>query len=147
MRTKLIVCIAALQLMSGIILGQVSTDDIVGTWLTGGKQPAKIQVFKSGERYNGKIIWLKYPDENGKAKTDKNNPDKTKRNIEIIGLLILKGFRFNGDDEWDDGKIYDPESGKTYSCYISLRDKNTLKVRGYIGISLLGRTEIWTRVF
>lgn len=58
---------------------------------------------------------------------------------------MLTGFRFDGDDEWKDGDIYDPESGKTYSCYLSLKDNNTLKVRGYIGVSLFGRSETWTR--
>ena len=76
---------------------------------------------------------------------DNNNPDKTKINNPVIGLLILTGFKFNGDDKWEGGKIYDPESGKTYSSNLTLQDKNTLKVRGYVGISLFGRTEVWSR--
>jgi uncharacterized protein (DUF2147 family) len=124
---------------------QNKADDIVGTWLTNGKDPAKIQIYRSGDKYFGKIIWLKFPDENGKPKVDKFNPDETKRSQPIIGLPLLNGFRFNGEDEWEDGKIYDPESGKTYSCYLTFKDRNTLKVRGYVGISLLGRTEYWTR--
>jgi uncharacterized protein (DUF2147 family) len=63
----------------------------------------------------------------------------------VLGLVILTGFKFD-TDEWSDGDIYDPEKGKTYSCTLSLKDSGTLKVRGYIGISLIGRTEIWTRV-
>ena len=124
---------------------QTKADDVVGVWLTAGKEPAKVQVYKSGEKYYGKIIWLKNPTENNKPRVDSKNPNKTKRNQQIIGLLILREFEFDGDGEWEDGKIYDPESGKTYSCYLTLKDKNTLKVRGYIGMSLLGRTEIWTR--
>jgi uncharacterized protein (DUF2147 family) len=125
-------------------IAQTKADDIIGTWLTGGKEPAKIQVYKSGDRYYGKIIWLKYPEENGLPRMDANNPDKSKRSQKIIGLLILKDFKFD-EDAWEGGKIYDPESGKTYSCNISLKNKDTLKVRGYVGISLIGRTEIWTR--
>lgn len=124
---------------------QVKSDDIIGYWQTKGKNPAKIQIYKTGDRYQGKIVWLTDASENGKPKTDKKNPDISKRTQPIVGLLILTGFKFNGNDEWEDGKIYDPESGKTYSCYLSLKDKNTLKVRGYIGVSLLGRTEYWTR--
>jgi uncharacterized protein (DUF2147 family) len=90
-------------------------------------------------------VWLKNPNDNGKPKVDKNNPDNSKRNQSVVGLLILKEFKFDGDDEWEDGDIYDPESGKTYSCYLSLKDKHNLKVRGYVGISLFGRTEVWTR--
>ena len=125
-------------------LGQTKADDIIGTWLTGGKEPAKIQVYKSGDKYYGKIVWLKYPEENGLPRMDANNPDKSKRSQKILGLVILRNFRFD-EDAWEGGKIYDPEIGKTYSCIISLKDKSTLKVRGYVGISLLGRTEIWTR--
>jgi uncharacterized protein (DUF2147 family) len=125
-------------------LAQAKADDIVGIWLTASKEPAKIQIYKSGQKYYGKIVWLKNPLENGKPKVDENNPDKSKRNQQIIGLVILTGFEFD-DDEWDHGKIYDPENGKTYSCILTLRDRITLKVRGYVGVSLLGRTEKWTK--
>jgi uncharacterized protein (DUF2147 family) len=133
------------SLISFFAHSQNKADDIIGTWLTGGKEPAKVQVYKSGEKFCGKIIWLKNPTENGKQRMDGNNPDKAKQSNPIIGLVMLTGFKFDGDDEWKGGDIYDPESGKTYSCYMWLKDKNTLKVRGYIGISLVGRTEIWTR--
>jgi len=125
---------------------QTKADDIIGIWLTGGKEPANIQVYKSGDKFYGKIIWLKNPTENGNQRVDANNPNKTKRSNPIIGLIILTGFKFDGDDEWKGGDIYDPESGNTYSSYIYLKDKNTLKVRGYVGISLFGRTEVWTRI-
>jgi uncharacterized protein (DUF2147 family) len=143
-KCKLIVCFIALQLIAVTSFAQVRADDIIGVWLTNGKEPAKIQIYKSGEKYYGKIVWLKNPIDNGKPKVDKNNPDKNMRNETIVGLVILKGFKFD-DDEWGDGEIYDPESGKTYRCYLTLKDKRTLKVRGYIGISLFGRTEIWTK--
>ncbi len=146
MKHKFTVCFAAAQLISLSILAQVKADDIVGVWLTAGKEPAKIQIFKSGEKYFGKITWLTYPEENGKPRIDNNNPDRTKRNNQIIGLVILNGFQFDGKEEWEDGRIYDPENGKTYSCYLSLKDRITLNVRGYVGISLFGRTETWTRV-
>ena len=57
---------------------------------------------------------------------------------------ILTGLKKDGD-EWSGGKILDPKNGKTYKCYIKLEDNNTLKLRGYIGISLFGRTAIWKR--
>ena len=98
---------------------------------------------KSGEKYFGKIVWLQSTVDN-KPMVDANNPDEKKRNQPIIGLIMLKSFEFD-DDEWDDGTIYDPENGKTYSCHLTLKDINTLRVRGYIGIPLFGRTEIWTR--
>jgi uncharacterized protein (DUF2147 family) len=133
------------SLISFEAYSQNKADGVIGIWLTSGKEPAKIQIFKSGEKYYGKIIWLKNPTENGKQRTDGNNPDKSKRNNPIIGLLMLTGFKFDGDDEWKGGDIYDPESGKTYSSYMYIKDNNTLKVRGYVGVSLFGRTETWTR--
>jgi uncharacterized protein (DUF2147 family) len=142
---KLLTALATLILISHNIQAQTKADDIAGIWLTNGDDPAKIQIYKSGDKFYGKIIWLKNPLDNGTPKVDKNNPDKTKKTNPIIGLALLSGFKFNNDDAWKGGVIYDPQNGKTYSCNISLKDKNTLKVRGYIGISLLGRTEIWSR--
>lgn len=146
MKQSIAFLISIASLTSFVAHSQNKADDITGVWLTAGKEPAKIQIYKSGEKFYGKIIWLKNSTDNGKQKFDINNPDKVKRNNLIIGLIMLTGLKFDGDDEWRGGDIYDPESGKTYSSYLYLKDKNTLRVRGYVGISLLGRTETWTRV-
>ncbi|GAL84446.1 hypothetical protein Ctha_1316 [Sporocytophaga myxococcoides] len=128
-------------------LAQYSGDEVIGIWETPGDDNGRIEIFKSANKYYGKIIWLKRKGENGEVLTDKNNPNKALQNRPIIGAEILKGFVFNKDeDRWEDGEIYDPKSGNTYSCQISLQDKNTMKVRGYIGFSLIGRTEYWKRV-
>lgn len=124
---------------------QNNADDIVGIWVTSGKEPAKIQIYRSGEKYYGKVIWLESPAANGKPRVDGNNPVKAKRSSPVVGLVILTGFTFNGKDEWRGGDIYDPESGKTYSSYMYLKNRNTLKVRGFLGMALFGRTETWTR--
>lgn len=146
MKKRIPAFIATFFLFSFNIYSQNKADDIIGIWLTGGKEPAKIQVYKSGKKFYGKIIWLKNPTENGKQRMDANNPDKKKQGNPIVGLIILSDFKFDGDDEWRGGDIYDPENGKTYSCYMYLKNGNTLKVRGYVGLSLFGRTETWTRV-
>lgn len=117
---------------------------ILGTWLTN-EGKAKIEISRYGDKYSGKIIWLKTPlDENGKPKVDKKNPDASKRNLPLIGLSNLLGFTYSGDNEYEDGTIYDPANGKTYSCEMKL-EGDILKVRGYIGFTLLGRTETWVR--
>jgi uncharacterized protein (DUF2147 family) len=124
-----------------------NANDITGKWYTEeNKSLIKIYLAKNG-KYYGKIVWLKEPNyekgdkEEGKIKHDRNNPDKEKRSRPIVGLLLLRGFEFDGDDEWDGGTIYDPEEGKTYKCNMWLsKDKNTLHVRGFIGVSLIGRT-------
>ena len=86
---------------------------------------------------------MREPNENGKPKVDKNNPDDDLKSRPLVGMELLSDFEFD-DDEWEDGEIYDPESGKTYSCEMTL-DGNTLNVRGYIGVSWVGRTTEWTR--
>ncbi len=119
------------------------TDPIERVWLNEEKT-AKIQVYKARDgKYYGKIIWLKEPDRNGKPKMDDNNPNPKLRTQPIIGLLILKAFKKDGETGYEDGTIYDPKNGKTYSCKIT-RKGNVLDVRGYVGISLLGRTTTWT---
>lgn len=113
----------------------------MGSWLTASGK-AIVQIYKEGDKYNGKIVWLKNPTyEDGKPKVDKNNPDQSKRSNPLIGLNLLKGFVYR-KGQWLDGTIYDPENGKTYSCFIKYRD-GMLDLRGYIGISLVGRTQTW----
>jgi hypothetical protein len=122
-----------------------SADNIVGLWLNQ-EGTAHVQISRTGSTYTGKIVWLKEPTENNRPRTDKNNPEATKRSVPLMGLVILKDFVFDADDaEWTDGTIYDPQNGKTYSCTMTL-DEGRLNVRGYIGISLIGRTAVWTRV-
>lgn len=118
-------------------------DQIEKIWYNQEKT-SKIQVYKARDgKFYGKIIWLKEPLKNGKPKVDDNNPDEKKRNMPIIGLVILKGLEKDGEKGYEDGSIYDPKNGKTYSCKITYKG-NTLDLRGYIGISLIGRTSTWT---
>ena len=84
--------------------------------------------------------------ETGKPKVDKNNPDEKLRSTPLRGYRILKDFVYTDEDEWSEGTIYDPENGNTYSCTIKMTDENTLDIRGYIGVSALGRTDIWKRL-
>lgn len=125
----------------------VAADDITGTWLTPGDDAAKISIYKSGGKYYGKITWLQVPVKNGKPRVDENNADVSRRNDPIIGMVLVKDFVWDPEDEeWDSGRVYDPKSGNTYSGYLKLIDKDRLKLRGFIGISLIGRTEYWARV-
>jgi uncharacterized protein (DUF2147 family) len=120
-------------------------DDILGIWLTA-KGKGEMQVYKEGNKYFGKIIWLAEPnDANGVPKKDKKNPDPKLQDKPLVGAVVLRNFVYD-DGEWNGGRIYDPQNGKDYKCYLKLKDAKTLNVRGYIGISLLGRTEVWTKV-
>ncbi|MFA0964636.1 DUF2147 domain-containing protein [Roseivirga sp. BDSF3-8] len=128
------------------VMANVSADDVVGVWWNEEKE-AKIEIYKCGDEYCGKIIWLKEPNrEDGSVKLDRENPEPKLRSRKVMGLQILKGFEYEGDGEYEDGEIYDPKKGKTYDCIMTLSDNgNTLDVRGYIGFSLIGRTTTWTR--
>jgi len=93
-------------------------------------------------------VWLKEPvdPKTKQPKTDKNNPDESLRTVPLKGYRLLKDFSYAGNNSWSEGTIYDPENGSTYSCTISMKDPNTLDIRGYIGISTFGRTDVWKRL-
>lgn len=121
-----------------------NADAVLGNWLNEEKD-AKIQVYKSGDKYFGRIVWLKEPNEpDGKTpKKDKKNNSEALRSRPILNLVILTKFSY-ADGEWEDGEIYDPKSGKTYSSNMKLKG-DKLQIRGYVGISVFGRTTVWTR--
>ena len=121
-------------------------DDIIGLWEpSSGK--ARVKINKIGNKYFGKIVWLKEPidPKTKKAKVDKNNPNEKLTSVPLRGSRILKDFIYSGENEWSKGTIYDPESGSTYSCVIN-KKKDVLNIRGYVGIKALGRTDTWKRI-
>jgi len=120
-------------------------DALLGSWANPSGQD-HILIYKRGDKFFGKLDWIKFPnDEQGKPKTDKNNPDPALRSRPALGLELLKDFTYDGDNVYSGGTVYDPKNGKTYSCKMTL-EGNSLKIRGYVGISLFGRSEIFTRV-
>ncbi len=117
--------------------------NIDGTWLSGdGDGWIDVTVTPAG--VSGVIEGSANADED-RPDTDEKNPDPALRNRPLIGLQLFQGFDYAGNGRWTGGTIYVPNSGKTYRCIVTYVDHNTLKVRGYIGVSLLGRTETWTR--
>jgi uncharacterized protein (DUF2147 family) len=127
-------------------------DDIVGFWNTKDGQ-AQFEIYRCGDEYCGKISWLKEPNYPanekrelaGRPKMDLENPDPNLRTRTQLGLQLIEGFSYVGEEKWEGGKIYNPEDGKKYRCKIWLDGNDRLKLRGYIGFSLLGRTETWIR--
>jgi uncharacterized protein (DUF2147 family) len=124
----------------------------VGLWLNQDKD-SHIEVFATANgSLSGKIVWITPSRVNdaqtGKPSTDKANPDPKLRSRPVLGLTIMSGFvkEKGSDTEWKNGVIYDPNDGKTYSCLMRLKSPNELDIRGYVGVSWLGRTEKWTRV-
>lgn len=115
------------------------SDPILGKWQNPSGE-GRIEIYKKGEKFYGKLYWIK-----DSAKKDTKNPDPKLRTRNIQGLEILSGF-VKESKTYVDGTIYDPKSGKTYSCKMTLKGDDKLDIRGYIGISMLGRSETWTRI-
>jgi uncharacterized protein (DUF2147 family) len=129
------------------LLAQASK--IEGTWFND-KKSSTIEIKKGSDgKYSGSITWLETPNEDGKPKVDKENPDPQLAKRPILGLTIVKNFKYDsGKKQWIEGRIYDPDNGKTYDCFAWFEDGNydLLYLKGYVaGIKALGRKTEWTR--
>jgi uncharacterized protein (DUF2147 family) len=134
-----LILIASCIMLTVTLLAAYTADSALGTWLVP-KGDAKVTISKCGDKICGKITWLKTPED-----LDTKNPDPAKRKNKILGMDMLWGFTFK-DNEWVGGHIYDPDSGDTYKCKMWLKSDDKLNVRGFVGVPLFGRSEIWTRV-
>jgi len=120
-------------------------DQVLGQWLSEDKD-GKIEVYKTGDKYFGKLIWASkmYEADGRTPRKDEKNTDPALRSRNLRDLVLLSNFIYD-DGVYTDGKIYDPKSGKTYSCKMTMSGEK-LNIRGYVGLSILGRTTVWTRV-
>ena len=149
-RTISILSLTLLLLASFAFSGD--EDIVLGLWMTPDND-CKIEIFKCGDKYCGKIAWLKDPNYSaedgtdlvGKPILDRFNPNPELRTHPLLGLQLMEGFTYVGKNVWEKGTIYDAEHGKTYKCKMTLASPTRLEVRGYLGIPLLGRTSVWTR--
>tara|TARA_B100000242_G_C42995700_1_gene462408 strand:+ start:80 stop:502 length:423 start_codon:yes stop_codon:yes gene_type:complete len=132
-------------LFAYILVNSYQTNQIEGVWITQddetGKKKSEVLLYKNEGKLYGKILNLLLEEDKGKLCVNCKGENK---NLAIEGMVIVEGLELNGKT-WEEGTILDPKSGKTYSCYITFENDNTLKVRGYIGFSLLGRTQKWIR--
>jgi uncharacterized protein (DUF2147 family) len=139
---------ASLLILLYLVLGfdakAQSENAILGKWYNTEKT-AQIEIKKIGSEFFGNIIWLKDPTIDGKPITDQKNSDPKLRTRQLVGMPLLESLKFE-KGMWKDGEIYDPFSGKTYSCEVKLRTIDVLEVKGYIGFSFVGRTVVWHRV-
>ena len=132
-------------LITSVFLFAQTNADITGEWYNAEKD-AVITLFEDDSKISGKITWMKFPnDENGNPKTDPLNPDEDLRSRSRMGMVMMNSFSHIQGKVWDNGKLYDPKKGKTYTGRITLTDSNTLDLRGYIGFSFIGRSSSWTR--
>ena len=139
MKTRL--SIAALSLLlTAPAFAQQQASDVAGVWETA--SGGYVQLYEDNGEWKGTIVGSK----SGEARTDENNPDESKRDRRLLGITILEGLEYVGDGEFENGEIYDPNNGKTYKAKATQTGPDTLDARGYIGISLIGKTQTWHRV-
>lgn len=119
---------------------------IFGKWKTydeeTGKEKSIVKIYEENGKAYATILQVL---EKGKEDNVCENCEGDKKNKPIKGMQIIDGLK-KDDDEWNGGTILDPKNGKEYKCLIVLEEQNKLKVRGYIGFSLMGRTQYWTRL-
>lgn len=142
---KKMMVLAAVLLTSFAALFAQDADVVKGVWLND-DQDAKVEIYKTGDKYFGKIIWTTnlYEADGKTLKKDAKNSNEQLRERTILYMVILSGFAYS-DGEWSGGEIYDPKSGKTYKSKMKLKG-NSLEVRGYVGSPMFGKTTTWTRV-
>jgi uncharacterized protein (DUF2147 family) len=146
MKLILIVSLVTLFALKGIAQ---NAESIAGTWWND-KKTSKIEIKQENGKFSGTVIYIK-PEKyvNGEPEKDFNNPDPKLKSRSRLGLQILSGLKYNAKvKQWQEGRIYDPDNGKTYDCFVWFdKDPNILYLKGYVvGIKLLGRSTTWTRV-
>jgi uncharacterized protein (DUF2147 family) len=124
--------------------GTTANKDIKGYWLSAQKATI-VEFYPSGNKFNGKAVWSRQKDKNGKPLKDVNNPDKSKRSRSLEGIDLITGLTYNPKtDTYEGGKIYQPNTGKTFNCKVKLdNSKNTMQITG--GVGFISKTLTWTR--
>ena len=114
---------------------------LAGLWLTQNERSV-IEIKPCDEELCGSVYWIT----EGGMQMDSKNPDENLRKRPMCGLKILWGFKKDSETRWEDGKIYKADDGDTYDSYLELQDNGDLKVRGYMGLAFLGKSQFWHRV-
>lgn len=126
-------------------------DKIVGVYEvteTETGEVSKVEIYKTGNTYGAKVVWLAepyYPD--GTLKTDIKNPDPNLRDTPADKIVLITGLQYNPDKEiWEKGKVYHPVHGKFYKVQMEFKNEDTLSVRGYVGVPMVGMTVSWKKI-
>ena len=132
------ILISALFLFS-MTATQAQTDGVLGNWMN--PTGSIIQIYRCGDNVCARLIAI---GRDAPTRVDSSNPNAALRRRLLCGLQVGIGFHLSSPGRAEGGQLYDPQSGKTYRGSMT-RDGDRLKLRGYVGISLFGRTEIWTQ--
>ena len=146
--------LACWLLFSATVRADDPADGIVGNWLVQSAD-AVIRIERHGDSYEGTIAWQLHdtygpedgPELDGKPAVDRHNPDPALRSRTLDGLRLLWDLRYDPDNqEWNGGRVYDSDNGHIFRCQMRLLDPDHIRLRGYVGITLLGGSSTWTRV-
>nr|WP_315255979.1 DUF2147 domain-containing protein [uncultured Flavobacterium sp.] len=122
------------------------SQNVLGKWKTiddeTGQAKSIVEVYEKGGKVYGKVVEILRAEHKKDICTKCEGAEKNKP---ILGMIIINGLE-KDDAEYNGGTILDPQNGKKYKCYIALESPDKLKLRGYIGLSIMGRTQYWTRV-
>ena len=124
-----------LMMLVMTLSAMAQADKIVGTYkAVRNGVTSKVKVFKHNGGYRAQVIWVdNLKKEDGSIRLDEKNPDASKRNVRADQIILIDKVKYDGKEKWEDGKIYDPTSGKTFTVTLYFKDKNTLTVKGSIG--------------
>ena len=126
-----------------------NADAIVGQWMSV-QGNVKVQVYRDGDEYKGKLVWFKDTDDKSKpmnTRTDENNPDPRLRQRKVIGMQVLSKLRYNPKSmRWENGVIYDAKTGKEWSSVASLTKTGLLNVKGFWHFEFIGKTMTFKKV-
>ncbi len=144
--TSSLLFLILMALLPAAALAQPAPPDaIIGKWYTPGKESI-VEIYKENGAYSGRITWAAEPfDRYGKPITDTENPDVSLRGRRLVGMAFMWGFVYEAG-RWTGGKVYHARDGKTYDAHIQLEGTDVLHLRGFIGISLIGKTSVWERI-
>lgn len=127
--------------MWALLLIPMAFAQIEGRWLSEEKD-GEILVYKEGKKWYGRLVRAKLNKDTNNL--DLENPDIEEHSKSVVGKVIVKDMKKDGKG-WNGGTVYDPKSGKTYEAKM-WRDGDDLKLRGFMGLSLFGRSSTWTPI-
>jgi uncharacterized protein (DUF2147 family) len=116
-----------------------------GRWLTE-KKNGIVEIFQCGNNLCGRLLWFRIkPGDSNQQGVDLENPDPKQRNRPLCGLVFMSGFKPDGPNGWEDGRVYNSDDGNTYHATMTLQPDGRLRLHGYIVVTLIGASEVWTR--
>ena len=128
---------------------QTKKDDVLGKWISTDKSVA-VQVYKQGNDFKAKVIWFDERLGSGtpmNSRHDTHNPNENLRTRKVLGMDILNGLNYNSTNRrWENGKIYDASSGRTWDTFAEINEEGKLFVRGFWKVSWIGKSLYFTRI-